>query len=136
MTKTTLRWTRYAVVCRSCNRRFRIDLDTLAETRKLNHFVPAATDAQIATYVEFCMECSVGAVETGEFVEENPAARRWDPKGWALDTLAKSTREAVAALAEAFKQDGNNEKLRHLTVRCTRRAFVAEALRDRIDGKF
>lgn len=137
---TTSAWSRYTNVCDDCRRRFRILKAELEEQRPdvaeaMGEGVPVS-DADVAAVISLCHRCIYGDAGVGEFIDENPHARRWDPKGWALDTLAKSTREAVAALEEALKSDGQSEKLTHLTTRCKRRAFVAEALRDRIDGKF
>lgn len=133
-------WSRFAVVCHGCNRRFRITKDALAQNRE--HLIAAQgqevsddnSDADVAAQFEFCMECSGGCHDTGEFINDNPWARRWDPKGWALDTLA---RMAVASVElnklSTFAQEFVTQ--RHL-LRLRRCAFVAEALRDRIDGRY
>lgn len=135
----TLVWSRFAVVCSGCNRRFRITKDALAENRR--HLVAAQgeevsddnSDADVAMQFEFCMECSGGVHDTGEFIHDNPWARRWDPKGWALDTLDRMMR-AVFQLENSLARGQRPEE--RTVRRLSRCAFIAEALRARIDGRY
>jgi hypothetical protein len=133
-------WSRYAVMCHGCNRRFRVGKDALATVRQSlidqqgEEVSNDNTDGDVAAGIEFCLECSGGLVETGEFINDNPYARRWDPKGWALDTLAALVRELAAV--QTFELHNNPAREAWFRSRMKRRAFVAEALRDRIDGRF
>jgi hypothetical protein len=137
----TLVWTRFAVVCQDCKRRFRITKEALNVNRE--HLVGAQgqevaddnTDADVAAQFEFCMECTGGCHDTGEFIEDNPYARRWDPKGWAFDVLARMVR-TTHQLENVIARDALYPATRtRLVRRLARCAFLAEALRDRIDGR-
>ncbi len=124
-------WSRFAVVCQSCRRRFRIDMDALADarTRLGPEESDDTSDRELAMGIECCLECTGGMVDTGEFIDENPHARRWDPKGWALETLAAMAREVLCMI------DCHVRDRQWYETRMKRRAAVACALRDRIDGR-
>lgn len=133
-------WSRYTGWCQGCRRRFRITLEALAQNRE--HLIAAHgqevsadnSDAELATQFEFCMECSGGCKNTGEFINDNQFALRWDPKGWALVTLermARATFQLENAVAKGYNRV--DERLLRRLARC---AFLAEALRARIDGRY
>lgn len=127
----TIAWSRYTAICADCNRRFRVDLEALAIARTQGGpEEECLSDRDLVGSIEFCMECTAGLSDTGEFIADNPHARRWDPKGWALDTLAAMARELIAHFDQGAR-DGDPETAE---LRLRRRAFVAQALRDRIDG--
>jgi hypothetical protein len=131
---TTIAWSRFTSVCDNCHWRFRIDKATLDEHRAdlSGDLGGTATDEDVAAVITICHRCVWGEEGVGEFIHENPAARRWDPKGWALDTLAALAREVVKHLDQGAR-DGDPELAE---VRLRRRAFVAKELRARIDGRY
>lgn len=128
---TTIAWTRYTNICDICRKRFRIDKATLEDERdSLAHALGVEPrDTDVVAVISLCHRCVWDEEGVGEFIEDKPHARRADPKGWALDTLAAMARDVRGHLESARAGDRKRFELR-----LWRRAFVAQALRDRIDG--
>jgi hypothetical protein len=131
---TTITWSRFTNVCDNCGRSFRLSKQVVEEERlelcENNGGEIEAQDA--AALLTMCHQCVWGDEGIGEFLDENPAARRWNHEAWALDTLAAMAREVVKHFDEGAR-DGDPELSE---VRLRRRAFVAEELRARIFGRF
>lgn len=132
MTTTGTAWSRYTGWCQSCRRRFRIE-NTVMEV----HRGPGdMSDIEIAQSLEYCAKCAGGVDLPGEYINDNPEALRWDPKGWALVTLermARATRALERAIAERTLFPATQCRIVRRLVRC---AFLGEALRARIDGRY
>ena len=130
-------WSRFVAVCMDCSRRFRVGKDAIAESRAALGVEESAgfSDKDIAKGIDFCLECSGGLHDTGEFIEKNRLARRWDPKGWALDTLARmagAVRQLEIATARQTLHPATMQRLMRRLGRC---AALGDALRDRIDAR-
>jgi hypothetical protein len=131
---TTIVWSRFTNTCDNCGRRFRLSKEVVEDERlelcENNGGDIAAEDA--AALLTMCHRCIWGDEGIGEFLDENRAARRWNPTQWALDTLAALDREVVKHLDEGAR-DGDPELA---DIRLRRRAFVAAELRARIYGRW
>lgn len=133
-----LAWSRYTGWCQTCRRRFRVSKDVLAEhgtdlTHALGFTCHEDTAAAlIACGLEVCMECSGGVRVMGEYINDNQLARRWDPKAWALDTLAAMSGELLRHLDDGAR-DGDPETAE---LRLRRRIWIAKQLRARIDNRY
>jgi hypothetical protein len=132
----TISWSRFTSVCDDCHRRFRLSKEVVeAERLELCENNGGDIEAQdAAALLTMCHRCVWGDEGIGEFLDENPDARRWDPMKWSLDTLASMAREVNKYLMNGGgPMNGAPDTV---GLRLKRRAFVAEELRARIFGRF
>ena len=129
-------YSRFTSVCDNCHWRFRVDKGTLDEHRAdlSADLGGTATDQDVAAVITICHRCCWGDDGIGEFIHENPSARRWDPKGWALDVL-KRIGPSVFELSMLYGRL-SEARVQQLSGRLSRCIFLATALRDRIDGRY